>query len=170
MFYPTPESGARKIWRQIVWQTLQKPTPVFWRRFLDRVSGVLLTFVILVAGIVYVDSAINVCWRYALKQVEMALVIDRENRQLLREIQEHAQYVRVYCVLTVWHNEWRKFIIRNADFVNNSHSHRFHSHWSYSEKVWAGWVWTSTSNLDGFLDLMILIGVGKIFVVENIST
>ena len=42
MFYPTPESGARKIWHQIVWQTLQKPTPVFWRRFLERVSGVLV--------------------------------------------------------------------------------------------------------------------------------
>jgi len=39
MFYPTPESGARKIWRQIVWQTLQKPTSVFWRRFLAPVSG-----------------------------------------------------------------------------------------------------------------------------------
>ena len=39
MFYPTPESGARKIWRHIVWQTLQKPTPVFWRRFLAPVSG-----------------------------------------------------------------------------------------------------------------------------------
>jgi len=39
MFYPTPESGARKIWRQIVWQTLQKPAPVFWRRFLAPVSG-----------------------------------------------------------------------------------------------------------------------------------
>ena len=39
MFYRTPESGARKIWHQIVWQTLQKPTPVFWRQFLAPVSG-----------------------------------------------------------------------------------------------------------------------------------
>jgi len=38
MFYPTPESGARKIRHQIVWQTRQKPTPVFWHRFLERVS------------------------------------------------------------------------------------------------------------------------------------
>ena len=42
MFYPTPESGARKIRHQIVWQTRQKPTPVFWRRFLERVSWALV--------------------------------------------------------------------------------------------------------------------------------
>ena len=39
LFYPTPESGARKIRHQIVWQTRQKQTPVFWRRFLAPVSG-----------------------------------------------------------------------------------------------------------------------------------
>ena len=39
LFYPTPESGARNIQHQIVWQTRQKPTPVFWRWFLAPVSG-----------------------------------------------------------------------------------------------------------------------------------
>jgi len=39
LFYSTPESGARKkIRHQIVWKTRQKTTPVFWRRFLQRVS------------------------------------------------------------------------------------------------------------------------------------
>jgi len=56
MFYPIPESGTRKIRHQIVWQTRQKPTPVFWGRFLAPVSGAC------VMGIsIWVELA-GACW------------------------------------------------------------------------------------------------------------